>query len=69
MTDSRESWVETENTQHYTPDSDPNRDEAWVQTQNTQQYASDSDPDTAEEFVETENSQDNDQYPYGIADL
>lgn len=41
--ESRESWVVTENTQQYTPDSDPDRDESWVQTDNTQQYEHDDD--------------------------
>ena len=49
MTDDRErheSWVETENTQDYTPDTDPASDEAWVQTANTEQYDTDTDTDT-----------------------
>jgi hypothetical protein len=49
-----ETWVQTENTQHYTPDHDPDSDEAWVQTHNTQQYTDDN-------FVETENTQHYDQ--------
>lgn len=46
---SDETWVQTENTQHYTPDNDPNSDEAWVQTQNTQEYASDDYTDQLDE--------------------
>jgi hypothetical protein len=39
MTESNEtdeSWVQTENTQKYTPDVEPESDESWVQTENTQ---------------------------------
>ena len=47
MTNSREdeerneSWVQTENTQEYTPDTDPASNEAWVQTENTQEVSKD----------------------------
>lgn len=41
MSENHETWVETENTQHYTAGRDPDSDEVWVQTDSTQPAGSD----------------------------